>query len=105
MSRVILTLLILIFVKAAWAEAQIPDPQVVKINDRVYALLGPLGLPSPHNQGYMANSTVIIGDHGVILVDSGGTDEGSKHFAETISHSNPTPKTTPQPTPPHHPPL
>lgn len=93
MSRVILTLLILIFVKVAWAEAQIPDPQVVKINDRVYALLGPLGLPSSYNQGYMANSTVIIGDHGVILVDSGGTDEVGKHLAKVIAGITPKPVT------------
>jgi len=85
MSRVFLTLFILIFVKVAWAEAQIPVSRVVKINERVYALLGPMGLPSPHNQGYMVNSTVIIGDQGVILVDSGGTDEVGKHLAKAIA--------------------
>lgn len=93
MNRTILTFLILIFVKAAWAEAQIPEPRVVKINDRVYALLGPLGLPSSHNQGYMANSTVIIGDKGVILVDSGGTDEVGKHLAKAIARITPKPVT------------
>lgn len=93
MSRVILTLVILFFVKAAWAEVQIPEPRVVKINDRVYALLGPLGLPSAHNQGYMANSTVIIGDKGVILVDSGGTDEVGKHLAKAIARITPKPVT------------
>jgi len=93
MIRIILTLLILIFVKVAWAEAQIPVPKVVKINERVYALLGPMGLPSQHNQGYMVNSTVIIGDHGVILVDSGGTDVVGKHLAKAIAKITPKPVT------------
>ncbi|MDP2878216.1 MAG: MBL fold metallo-hydrolase, partial [Sulfuricella sp.] len=93
MSRVFLTLFILIFVKAAWAEVQIPVPRVVKINERVYALLGPMGLPSQHNQGYMVNSTVIIGDQGVILVDSGGTDVVGKHLAKAIAKITPKPVT------------
>ena len=93
MSRVFLTLFILIFVKFAWAEAQIPEPRVVKINERVYALIGPMGLPSQHNQGYMANSTVIIGDKGVILVDSGGTDEVGRHLAKSIARITSKPVT------------
>ena len=94
MSRVFLTLFILISANVACAQAQIiPEPRVVKVNERVYALLGPLGLPSPHNQGYMVNSTVIIGDQGVILVDSGGTDEVGKHLAKAIAKITPKPVT------------
>ncbi|BAN35041.1 hypothetical protein SCD_n01212 [Sulfuricella denitrificans skB26] len=93
MSRVILTLCILFFTNAVWAKAQIPEPRVVKINERVYALLGPMGLPSQHNQGYMVNSTVIIGDQGVILVDSGGTDVVGKHLAKAIAKITPKPVT------------
>lgn len=89
MSRVILTLLTLFLVNSVWAEEKIPEPRVVKINERVYALLGPMGLPSPHNQGYMVNSTVIIGDQGVILVDSGGTDVVGKHMANAIAKITP----------------
>lgn len=62
-----------------------PQPKVVKINERIYALLGPLGLPSAHNQGYMVNSTVIIGEQGVILIDSGSSDEVGKHLGKTIA--------------------
>jgi glyoxylase-like metal-dependent hydrolase (beta-lactamase superfamily II) len=93
MCRVFLSLFILIFADVACAQAQIPEPRVVKINERVYALLGPLGLPSQHNQGYMVNSTVIIGDQGVILVDSGGTDEVGRHLAKTIARITPKPVT------------
>lgn len=93
MKRVVWILLILVYANAAGAGAGLPEPKVVKINDRVYALLGPLGLPSPHNQGYMVNSTVIIGDKGVILVDSGGTDEVGRHLAKSIAKITPKPVT------------
>ena len=93
MTRIFLTLLILTFANAAYAQAKIPEPKVVKINERVYALLGPMGLPSQHNQGYMVNSTVIIGDQGVILVDSGGTDVVGKHLAKAIAKITPKPVT------------
>jgi len=93
MTRIFLTLLILIFANAVYAQEKIPEPKVVKINERVYALLGPMGLPSQHNQGYMVNSTVIIGDQGVILVDSGGTDVVGKHLAKAIAKITPKPVT------------
>jgi hypothetical protein len=48
-----------------------PEPRKIKINDRIYALLGPIQHANRLNQGYMINSTVILGDKGVILVDSG----------------------------------
>jgi cyclase len=58
-----------------------PEPQTVKINDRVYVLLGPVQHANRANQGYMINATVIVGDNGVILVDSGGSDEVGRHIA------------------------
>ena len=93
MKRVFLVFLALVVADVACAETKLPDPKVVKVNDRVYALLGPMGLPSPHNQGYMVNSTVIIGDKGVILVDSGGTDEVGRHLAKAIAKITPKPVT------------
>ena len=47
----------------------LPEPRTIKINDRVYVLLGPIQHANRINQGYMINSTVIVGDKGVILVD------------------------------------
>ena len=61
-----------------------PEPRTVKINDRVYVLLGPIQHANRINQGYMINSTVIVGDKGVILVDSGGTDEVGRHIAAAV---------------------
>jgi glyoxylase-like metal-dependent hydrolase (beta-lactamase superfamily II) len=61
-----------------------PEPRTIKINDRVYVLLGPIQHANRLNQGYMINSTVIVGDKGVILVDSGGSDEVGRHIAKAV---------------------
>lgn len=85
MKRLMVLLFFCVFGCAcAVAASQIPSPKVVRINERVYALLGPLGLPSPENQGYMVNSAVIIGKTGVILVDTGFTDEIGTHIKHVI---------------------
>ena len=77
--------LIALLALGAAAHAQtFPDPRTVKISDRVYVLLGPIQHANKLNQGYMINSTVIVGDKGVILVDSGGSDEVGRHIATAV---------------------
>ncbi|MDD5242321.1 MAG: MBL fold metallo-hydrolase [Sulfuricella sp.] len=93
MKRIFLSLFVLFIANGAWAENRMAEPKVVKINERVYALLGPIGQPSSHNQGYMVNSTAIIGDKGVILVDSGATDEVGRNIARAIAKITPKPVT------------
>lgn len=93
MKRWMLLIVLLFINSLACADGKMPAPQVVKINARVYALLGPLGTPSEHNQGYMVNSTVIIGDKGVILVDSGASDEVGSHLRKAIAKLTPKPVT------------
>ena len=66
------------------AADPLPFPRVVPINDRVFVLLGPVQHANPQNQGYMVNSTLIIGDRGAIVVDPGGTDEVGWHIATTV---------------------
>lgn len=62
---------------AGWAVADpFPAVRTQKINDRVYALLGPIDVPNKQNGGYMNNSLVVIGNTGVILVDSGAHRAG-----------------------------
>ncbi|HEY5602969.1 MAG TPA: MBL fold metallo-hydrolase [Gammaproteobacteria bacterium] len=90
MKRVSMVLATLtLFYSACGASAPAADalakPNVVKINNQVYALLGPIGIPSKENRGYMVNSTIIIGDKGVILVDTGFTDEIGRHLKKAIA--------------------
>jgi cyclase len=86
-------LLALCLPSAALCDARIPPPTVQKLNDQVYALLGPIGFPGKDNRGYMVNSTVIIGDHGVILVDTGFTDEIGRHLKSAIARITDKPVT------------
>lgn len=77
----------LVFVLAASgvAHAAMPAAKVMKLNERVYALLGPIGLPSKENAGYQVNSTLILGAKGAILVDTGATDAVGTMLAKTIA--------------------
>ncbi|PWB53119.1 MAG: hypothetical protein C3F18_07730 [Nitrosomonadales bacterium] len=79
----------IVFYGSSWAAPVMPQPKMAKINERVYALLGPMGQPSAHNQGYMVNSTVIIGEQGVILIDSGSSDEVGSHLLKAIAKLTP----------------
>lgn len=83
----------LMLIGQAYAAAPLPAPEVIKINERVYALLGPAELPNKKNQGYQVNSTVIVGESGVIVVDTGFTDEIGAHIAKAISKITPKPVT------------
>jgi cyclase len=76
-------LIALLLGAAAYGQA-FPEPRTTRINDRVYVLLGPIQHANRLNQGYMINSTVIVGDKGVILVDSGGSDEVGRHIATAV---------------------
>lgn len=80
-----LSLFIIQGITLADSSNNIPMPKVVKVNDHVYALLGPTELPNKGNRGYMVNSTVVIGDKGVILIDTGFTDEIGRHIKNIIA--------------------
>jgi cyclase len=77
MKRLFSILAALVVATSALATqpAALPAPKIIKVNDRIHALLGPMELPNKKNQGYMVNSILIIGDTGAILVDTGFTDE------------------------------
>ena len=77
------TLILLVVGAAAQAQPLI-EPRTHSINDRVHVLLGPVQHANRVNQGYMINSTVIVGEKGVILVDSGGTAEVGRHIGGAV---------------------
>ena len=77
---VLMTLTALI--TAAYGQT-FPEPRTLRISERVHVLLGPVEHANRLNQGYMINSTVIVGDKGVILVDSGASREVGRHIAKT----------------------
>lgn len=83
MRRLGVLIALMVLVAAAHGQA-FPEPRTLRITERVYVLLGPIQHANRFNQGYMINSTVIVGDKGVILVDSGGSDEVGRHIAKAV---------------------
>lgn len=71
-------------VSMAFAGA-LPAPKVVKVNERIFAFIGPMELPDKKNQGYMVNSILVIGDTGAIVVDTGFTDEIGTMLAKQVA--------------------
>jgi glyoxylase-like metal-dependent hydrolase (beta-lactamase superfamily II) len=67
------------------APAKLPAPNIVKVNERIYALLGPMELPDKKNMGYMVNSVLVVGDTGAIVVDTGFTDEIGSMLAKNVA--------------------
>jgi glyoxylase-like metal-dependent hydrolase (beta-lactamase superfamily II) len=83
MRRLIVVIALIALVPAAYGQA-FPEPRTIKVNERVHVLLGPIQHANRQNQGYMINATLIIGDKGVILVDSGGSLEVGRHIAKAV---------------------
>lgn len=73
----------LLFATVAFA-GPFPQVKVEKINDRLYALLGPTDVPNKENGGYMNNSLLVIGDKGAILVDAGSHRAVGEHIDRAI---------------------
>ncbi len=48
-----------------------------KINDHIYAIVGPLGMRTPGNLGNNATFGFVVTDEGVVLIDAGGTYQGA----------------------------
>lgn len=80
MKRILLLLAGIALLAGATLVKPLPAVKTVKVNERIYALLGPTELPNAHNQGYMVNSTLILGDKGAILIDTGFSDEVGAHI-------------------------
>lgn len=80
MKRILLLLTGAALLAGATLVKPMPAVKTVKLNERIYALLGPTELPNAHNGGYMVNSTLILGDKGAILIDSGFSDEVGAHI-------------------------
>jgi cyclase len=81
-------------VSANGAGGEPPEPQVIRLGERVFALIGLEELPDSRNLGLIGNSTLIVGDTGAVLVDSGFTHEiglrlrqvAAKITAKPITH-------------------
>lgn len=62
-------------IEGATKGPPVPDHPIKKISPHVYMIQAPDGFPTPQNQGFMANITFVVGEKGVIVVDSGASLE------------------------------
>ena len=51
----------------------VPDRPLERISPHVFMIKAPDGFPTPENQGLMSNVTFVVGDRGVVVVDSGAS--------------------------------
>lgn len=57
------------------AVAAPPAPEILRVSERVYMLMGREEMPNAENLGLVGNSALIVGESAAILVDSGFTHE------------------------------
>ncbi len=78
-----------IFGAIAWlvcslpAYAEFPAPQ--KVAPNVYAFIGAAEEASVQNRGTVANQGFIVGDSGIIVIDTGGSDEYGEYMLRAIA--------------------
>jgi len=58
--------------------------EVVRVDDRVYALVGELGQRSPENLGHNMTSGFVIADNGVVVIDTGGSARDAKAIHDAV---------------------
>ncbi len=71
------------------ADAAAIEP--VKVTDGVYAFIGGPGEPSAENAGNIGNSGFIVGDDGVVVVDTGISYRHGRAMLEAIARVTPKP--------------
>lgn len=65
------------------AYADFPAPQ--KVAPNVYAFIGATEEASVQNRGAVANQGFIVGDSGIIVIDTGGSDEYGEYMLRAIA--------------------
>lgn len=87
MNRIRMMLLIgfiaCVFVESVFADASVL--KLEKINDSVYAVVGPFGNRSSENLANNSSSGFVVTDEGVVLVDPGGSYKGAAAIASVIA--------------------
>lgn len=76
MLRSILLAGMLLLFNPAWADKAPPlkaKYAADKVAEGIFVIHGPLGMPSPENQGFMNNPAFVITSAGVVVVDPGGS--------------------------------
>lgn len=74
--KTVLTLIALLTLGSASAGERgpaVPDYPAEQVAERTYVIHGPMGYPSPENQGFMNNPAFVLTDAGVVVIDPGSS--------------------------------
>jgi len=69
----------------------VKDRPAMKIADHVWMVQAPDGFPTPENQGMMSNVTFVVGEKGVVIVDSGASVQIAEMVIRQIRALTPKP--------------
>lgn len=75
------------------ATAQAYQPQAQEVTDSVYALIGPTDGRTPENHALNNNQGFVVTDAGVVLIDSGASQQGAALIAKAIAEVTDKPVT------------
>jgi glyoxylase-like metal-dependent hydrolase (beta-lactamase superfamily II) len=75
--------ILLCLVFSRFAYAGFPTPQ--KVAPNVYAFIGAMEEASVANRGAVSNQGFIVGDNGIIVIDTGGSDEYGEYILRAIA--------------------
>lgn len=67
------------------------DYPLTQVTAGVYVVQGPLGLPSPENQGFMNNPGFVVTAHGVVVIDPGGSKQVGTMLVKKIRETTAAP--------------
>jgi glyoxylase-like metal-dependent hydrolase (beta-lactamase superfamily II) len=87
MFHAILSLISALLVSSAVAADRgpaIPDYPAEQVAKGLYVIHGPVGYPSPENQGFMNNPAFIVSDQGVVVVDPGSSMQAGEMVLRQI---------------------
>jgi glyoxylase-like metal-dependent hydrolase (beta-lactamase superfamily II) len=68
-----------------------PPFETVRLNERVYALVGELGQRSPQNLGHNMTNGFVVGDNGVLVIDTGASRADAQAIAHAVKQVTPLP--------------
>lgn len=73
--------------------AEVRDHAAVQVAPRTWVIHGPLGDPSPENQGFMNNPAFVITADGVVVIDPGSSVQAGRMVLRQIRQITPKPVT------------
>lgn len=71
------------FVRAGGLPS-LQNPNITRSGSRVYTLVGDMDVPNKNNHGFICNSSFVITDSGVVVVDPGGSRQVGKMILAEI---------------------